>query len=293
MAPRPAWKGYLKLSLVSCSVAMYTATSTSSRIRLNIINRETGNRIRNQAIDSETGDVVENDAKVKGYETDDGEYVLLEEDELDEVALESTHTLEVEQFVAREEVDPIYLDESFYIVPNDEAAYEAFAVIREAMKKKGMVGLGRLVTHRRERLLMLETRGKGFVATALRYKNEVRDEHEYFDEIPNVKIPSDMIQLAEHILESKRGHFDPAQFEDRYEDALRDLIKAKKTGKAPPSTPSPRPNNVINLMDALRRSVKGDKGGAAASAKGRRRATPKKSAAKKKTARHRRLKKAG
>jgi DNA end-binding protein Ku len=293
MAPRPAWKGYLKLSLVSCSVAMHTATSTSSRIRLNIINRETGNRIRNQAIDSKTGDVVENDAKVKGYEVDDGDYVLLEEDELDEVALESTHTLDVEQFVPREEVDQIYLDESFYIVPNDEAAYEAFAVIREAMKKKGMVGLGRVVTHRRERLLMLEARGKGIVATALRYKNEVRDEDEYFDEIPAVKIPSDMIGLAEHILESKRGHFDPSKFEDRYEDALRDLIKAKKAGKAPPSAPSSKPSNVINLMDALRRSVKGrDAGGTAARAKRPRPTTPKKSAAKKKTTKARKLKKA-
>jgi DNA end-binding protein Ku len=293
MAARPTWKGYLKLSLVSCSVAMYTATSTSSRIRLNIINRETGNRIRNQAIDSETGDVVENDAKVKGYEVDEGHYVLLEEDELDEVALESTHTIDIEQFVPRDEVDEIYLDESFYIVPNDEVAYEAFAVIREAMKKKDMVGLGRVVTHRRERLLMLESRGKGIVATALRYKNEVRSEDEYFDEIPAVKIPADMIQLAEHILESKHGHFDPSKFEDRYEDALRDLIKAKKAGKAPPSSPSPKPSNVINLMDALRRSVKGgDKGDTAARAKGRRRTTAKKSATKKKTAKHKRLKKA-
>jgi DNA end-binding protein Ku len=291
MAPRPTWKGYLKLSLVSCAVAMYTATSTSSRIRLNIINRETGNRIRNQAIDAETGDVVENDAKIKGYEADDGQYVLLEEDELDEVALESTHTIDIESFVPREEVDEIYLDESFYLVPDDPVAYEAFAVIREAMKKKGMVGLGRVVTHRRERLLMLQARGKGIVATALRYKNEVRDEDEYFDEIPAVKTPADMIQLAEHILESKRGHFDPKKFEDRYEDALRDLIKAKKAGKAPPSAPSPKPSNVINLMDALRRSVKGGDTGAATT-KARRRTTPKKSAAKKKTAKHKRLKKA-
>ena len=184
MAARPTWKGYLKLSLVSCAVAMYTATSTSSRIRLNIINRETGNRIRNQAINSETGDVVENDAKVKGYEVDGGHYVLLEEDELDEVALESTHTIEIEQFVPRDEVDEIYLDKSFYIVPNDEVAYEAFAVIREAMKKKDMVGLGRVVTHRRERLLMLESRGKGIVATALRYKNEVRSEGRIFRRDP-------------------------------------------------------------------------------------------------------------
>src|SRR5438552_10107873 len=138
MAPRPIWKGYLKPPLVSCAVAMYTATSTSSRVRLHIINRETGNRIRNQAIDSETGDVVENENKVKGYEADNGRYVLLEEDELDEAALESTHTLEIESFIDRDEVDEIYLDETFYIAPDDEVAYEAFVVIRDAMKKKNM-----------------------------------------------------------------------------------------------------------------------------------------------------------
>ena len=292
MAPRPTWKGYLKLSLVSCSVAMYTATSTSSRVRLNIINRETGNRIRNQAIDSETGDVVENENKVKGYE-DDGKYVLLEEDELDDVALESTHTIDVESFVPREEVDEIYLDESFYLVPNDEVAYEAFAVIREAMRKKDWVGLGRVVTHRRERILMLQSRGKGIVATALRYKNEVRDEHEYVDEIPNVKVPPDMVKLAEHILEQKKGHFDPEKFEDRYEDALQALIKAKRAGKEAPTSPAPKPSNVINLMDALRRSVKGEKAGATATpAREKASRGAKSSAAKKKTAKHKRLKKA-
>src|SRR5690349_15678486 len=147
MAPRPTWKGYLKLSLVSCAVAMYTATSTSSRIRLHIINRRTGNRIHNQVVDAETGEVVEAEDRVKGYETEDGENVLLEDEDLDEVALESTHTLDIEEFIPRDEVDEIYLDESFYIVPDDEVAYEAFAVIREAMRKKGWVGLGRVVTH--------------------------------------------------------------------------------------------------------------------------------------------------
>ncbi len=290
MAPRPVWKGYLKLSLVSCSVAMYTATSTSSRIRLHIINRETGNRIRNQAIDSETGDVVDNEDKVKGYEADDGNYVLLEEDELDEVALESTHTIDIEEFVPREEVDEIYLDESFYLVPSEEVAYEAFAVIREAMKKKGWVGIGRVVTHRRERLLMLQSRGKGIVATALRFKNEVRDENEYFDDIANIKVPRDMVELAEHILESKRGHFDPSKFEDRYEDALRAVIKAKRAGKAPPAPSEPKPSNVINLMDALRRSVKGE--GAAKGGAARARSSGRRTSAKRKTAKHKRLKKA-
>jgi DNA end-binding protein Ku len=292
MAPRPTWKGYLKLSLVSCAVAMYTATSTSSRIRLHIINRETGNRIRNQAIDAETGDVVEAEDKIKGYEIDKGQYVLLEDEELDEVALESTHTIEIESFVARDEVDEIYLDESFYIVPDDEVAYEAFAVIREAMKKTNMVGLGRVVMHRRERLLMLQARGKGIAATALRYKPEVRKEDAYFDEIPATRVPHDMLQLAEHILEQKKGHFDPSKFEDRYEDALGALIKAKRAGKEPPTTPTREPSNVINLMDALRRSVKGETGRSTAAKSSGRRTSTKRSTAKKKTARTRRLKKA-
>jgi DNA end-binding protein Ku len=292
MAPRPTWKGYLKLSLVSCAVAMYTATSTSSRIRLHIINRETGNRIRNQAIDAETGDVVEAEDKIKGYEIDKGQYVLLEDEELDEVALESTHTIEIESFVARDEVDEIYLDESFYIVPDDEVAYEAFAVIREAMKKTNMVGLGRVVMHRRERLLMLQARGKGIAATALRYKPEVRNEDAYFDEIPATRVPHDMLQLAEHILEQKKGHFDPSKFEDRYEDALGALIKAKRAGKEPPTTPTREPSNVINLMDALRRSVKGETGRSTAAKSSGRRPGTKRSTAKKKTARTRRLKKA-
>ncbi len=290
MAPRPIWKGYLKLSLVSCAVAMYTATSTSSRIRLHIINRETGNRIRNQAIDSETGDVVENEDKVKGYEVDKGKYVLLEEEELDEVALESTHTIGIESFVPRDEVDEIYLDESFYIVPNDEVAYEAFAVIREAMKKKGMVGLGRVVMHRRERLLMLQPRGRGIAATALRYKPEVRNEDSYFDEIPATRVPADMLQLAEHILDQKKGHFDPGQFEDRYEDALTALIKAKRAGKEAPKVEAPKPSNVINLMDALRRSVKG--GPTAKGAHARAKSSGRRTSAKRKAAKHRRLKKA-
>src|SRR6185295_9031076 len=204
--------------------------------------------------------------------------------------LESTHTLDIEFFVPRDEVDEIYLDESFYVVPNDQVAYEAFTVIREAMKKKDMAGLGRVVMHRRERLMMLQPRGRGIVATALRYKPEVRKEDAYFDEIPATKVPADMLQLAEHILEQKQGHFDPAKFEDRYEDALTALINAKRAGKAPPSSPSPKPSNVINLMDALRRSVKGEKGGrSAARAKSSgRRAT----SAGKKTTKQKRLKRA-
>ncbi len=258
MAPRPNWKGFLKLSLVSCSVAMYTATSTSQRVRFNIINKKTGNRIRNEVVDSETGDPVDQDDRVKGYKLEGNDYLLLEDDELDNVALTSTHTIDIEEFVPLDEVDRIYLDESFYLVPQDDVAQDAFAVIRDAMEKEKLAGLGRVVVYRRERLLLLQPRGKGIMATALRYKNEVRDETEYFDDIPKTKVPADMLKLAVHILESKKGHFQPAKFDDRYEDAVKDLIDAKRAGKKPPIVHEERSSNVINLMDALRKSARGD-----------------------------------
>ena len=257
MAPRPNWKGFLKLSLVSCSVALYTATSTSQRVRFHIINRKTGNRIRNEVVDAETGKEVEPEDRVKGYEVEKGEYVLIDDDEFDNVALESTHTIDIEEFIPVSEVDRIYLDESYYIVPQDEVAEEAFAVIREAMRKENLAGLSRVVIYRREHLLLLRPRGKGLLATTLRAKGEVRDENDYFDDIPDVKVPADMLKLATHILDTKKGHFNPDKFDDRYEDALKALIKAKRAGKAAPVLAEPRPSNVINLMDALRRSARG------------------------------------
>jgi DNA end-binding protein Ku len=257
MAPRPNWKGFLKLSLVSCSVALYTATSTSQRVSFNIINRKTGNRIRYDVVDAETGEEVEKEDRVKGYKVDKNDYLLLEDEELENVALESTHTIDIEEFVPASDIDRIYLDESYYIVPQDEVAQEAFAVIREAMRKENLAGLARVVIYRREHLLLLQPRGKGLLATALRYKNEVRDEDEYFDEIPNVKVSADMLKLATHILETKKGAFKPEKFGDRYEDALKALIKAKQQGKKPPVVSEPKPSNVINLMDALQRSAKG------------------------------------
>jgi DNA end-binding protein Ku len=271
MAPRPNWKGFLKLSLVSCAVALYPATSTSERIRFHIINRKTGNRIRNDGIDAETGQPVEPEDRVKGYEIEKGQYVLVEDEELDNIALASTHTIDIDKFVPMAEVDRIYLDESFYIVPQDEVAQEAFAVVREAMRKEDLAGLARIVIYRREHLLLLRPRGKGLMATTLRYRDEVRDEKDYFDDIANVKVPADMLKLASHILESKKGHFEPDEFEDRYENALKDLIKAKRAGKAPPVLSEPRPSNVINLMDALRRSARADRRQPAAQKNGNRR----------------------
>ena len=261
MAPRPNWKGYLKLSLVSCSVALYPATTTSERIRFNIINRKTGNRIRNDIVDAETGRPVEPEDRVKGYQFEKGQYVLVDEEELDNVALASTHTIDIEQFVPMSEVDRIFLDESFYIAAQDEMAQEAFAVIGEAMRKDDLAGFARVVIYRREHLLLLAPRGKGLMATTLRYNTEVRNEKSYFDEIKDIKVPADMLKLGVQILESKKGRFDPSKFEDRYENALMELVKAKRAGKAPPVISEERPSNVINLMDALRRSARGGAAG--------------------------------
>jgi len=279
MAPRPNWKGFLKLSLVSCSVAMYSATSTSQRIRFNIINKKTGNRIRNEVVDTETGDPVEQEDRVKGYKIEGDRYLLIDDEELDNVALESTHTIDIEEFVPVSEIDRIYLDESFYLVPQDEVAQEAFAVIREAMAKEELAGLARVVVYRRERLLLLQPRGKGLMGTALRYVNEVRDEKDYFDDIPDIKVPADMLKLATHILDTKKGHFKPEKFEDRYENALNDLIKAKQAGKAAPTVAEPKQSNVINLMDALRRSAKAERSAPAAPASKRKTSSRRKKAA--------------
>ncbi len=262
MAPRANWKGYLKLSLVSCAVALYPATTTSVRTRFNIINRNTGHRIHNEIVDAETGEPVAEEDRVKGYK-EGSRYILLEEEELDRVALESTHTIDIDSFVDRDEVDPLYFDSTYFVAPTDEVGAEAFAVIREAMRKKNVVGLARVVLYRRERIVMLAPRDEGLVATTLHYASEVRDADVYFDDIPDVKISADMMDLAAHILERKHRHFQPEKFEDRYEQALQKLIRAKRAGKELPEPPQPDRGNVIDLMEALRQSVKAERGGGA------------------------------
>jgi DNA end-binding protein Ku len=284
MAPRANWKGYLKLSLVSCAVALFPATTTRDRVRFNVINRETGHRVRYDVVDADTGEEVPQEDRVKGYKVGDS-YVLLEDKELDEVALESTHTIEIESFVERETVDELYLDESFYLVPDGKVGYEAFAVIRDAMRDEGLVGIARVVLYRRERLLMLSPRGRGILGTALRYNNEVRDENDYFEEIPNIKVSRDMLDLAKHILQTKKAEFDPSKFQDRYERALKALIAAKQAGKKPPAPASPQPTNVVSLMDALRRSVQAERRGSSSTGnrnKAHQHTAPKRAATKRK-----------
>ncbi|MGA7486494.1 MAG: Ku protein [Xanthobacteraceae bacterium] len=294
MAPRAIWKGYLKLSLVSCPVALFSATTTRERVRFNVINRESGHRVRYEVVDAETGKEVPQENRVKGYKVGGNGYVLLDEQELDEVALESTHTIEISSFVERRTVDELYLDESYYLVPDGEVGYEAFAVIREGMRAEGLVGIARVVLYRRERLLMLSPRSKGIVGTTLRYRNEMREERSYFDDIPDVKIAKDMLDLAKHILDSKKTEFDPSKFEDRYEHALRQLIAAKRAGKKPPPPSAPPPTNVVSLMDALRRSVQAERRGASSDrqSKARKQTAPKSAALKRAPAKRKKLRRA-
>jgi DNA end-binding protein Ku len=259
MAPRPNWKGYLKLSLVSCPVALYPATTTSERVSFRTLNRDTGNRVRRQFVDEQTGEQVETENQAKGYEVGKGEYIVLEDDEIKSVQIESNHTIDIERFVPRAEIDELYLDTPYYLAPTDRVGEEAFAVIRDAMRTEKMVGLARVVLFRRERLMMLEPRDKGIVATSLHYANEVHAANSYFEEIPDLALPKEMLELAKHIIEKMTGEFQPDQFEDRYEKALIELIRSKQKGTPVKPQPTHRQTNVVNLMDALRRSVEGDK----------------------------------
>jgi len=260
MAPRPNWKGYLKLSLVSCPVALFPATTTSERVSFRTLNRHTGNRVRRQFVDDASDEPVEAKDQVKGYEVAKGEYVQIEDDEIKAVQLESNHTIDIERFVPRADIDELYIDTPYFLTPTDRVGEEAFAVIRDALRSEEMVGLARVVLFRRERILMLQPRDKGIVATSLHYANEVHASASYFDEIPDLNLPKQMLELAKHIIEKMTGKFEPDQFQDRYENALIELIRSKQEGTPIKAQPAQRQTNVISLMDALRRSVEGAKG---------------------------------
>ena len=255
MAPRPYWKGYLKLSLVSCAVALYAASSDSGRISFHWLNRQTGNRLRQQMIDPESSAAVEPEERVRGYALSKSEYLTVEEEELDAIEIESSHTIDIESFVRRSEIDPVFLNNAYYLAPDDKVAEEAFSVIREAMADEGVAGLGRTVIARRERLMVLEPRGKGILATTLHLSSEVRSEAAYFEGIAGMDIPREMLDLAKHIIHSKMGEFDISKFTDRYEDALVEMIRAKQAGRPVEAAKPRQPSNVINLMDALRKSI--------------------------------------
>ena len=281
MAPRAYWKGYLKLSLVSCPVALFPASTEREKISFHQINKTTGNRIKYRKVDAETGDEVDSSDIVKGYEVGKGEYLEIDPEELEAIAIESKRTIEIDEFVPKKEIDELYLNSPYYIVPDGEVGQQAFAVIREAIRKEGMVALARVVFTSREHVIALEPRGKGLLGMTLRYPYEVRKEDEYFDNIEDEKIPKDMMELASHIVETKSGHFKPEEFEDHYEDALKELLKKKQSGEKIEAPRQREPAKVISLMDALRRSVDAERVGGGGGKSERRAAahrTPKKAA---------------
>jgi DNA end-binding protein Ku len=261
--PRSSWKGYLKLSLVSCAVALYNATSSAERVSFNTLNRKTGNRLKQQMLDSGTEEPVDPADRVKGYQVTKGQYVMVEESDLEALKIESTKLIEIESFVPRAEVDQNYLDSPYYLAPDDKVAQEAFAVIRDAMARKEVVGIGRIVLARRERIMMLAPRGKGLLATTLRYPYEVRQDSEYFADIEDIKLPDEMLSIAEVIIDRKLGHFEPEKFTDRYEEAVVSMLRAKQAGQVF-TVPEPEaPSKVVNIMDALKRSLEAEGAGAA------------------------------
>ena len=256
MAPRANWKGFLRLSLVTCPVALYPATSDTEKVSFNQINRKTGHRIKYAKVDADTGEEVANEDIMKGYKVDTDTYIEVSKEELDEIALDSTRTIEIDEFVPKSDIDSRYLIRPYYLVPDGKVGHDAFAVIRETIRAMNKVAIGRVVLTNREHIIALEPLDKGLMGTLLRYPYEVRSEKEYFDDIQDVKITKDMLDLAKHIVEQKSGSFEPDEFEDRYESALIDLINKKRSGVLTTAKAAPKSSgNVINLMDALKRSL--------------------------------------
>lgn len=259
MAPRSFWKGYLKLSLVTCPVAMTPATSENEKVRFHTLNARTGNRVVSQYIDAVSEKPVDEDDEVKGYQRGEDDYVMLEDEEIDAVALESTRTIDIETFVPADTIEWIWYDKPHYLTPNDAVGEEAFSVIRDAMASTGMVGMSRLVMYRRERAVMLEPRGKGIIVWTLRYGDEVRDEAEYFGQIGSSKPDAGLMKLVTKLIDERTTTWDPRMVDDPVQDRLLEIIAAKKKGrkrvaKAKPASEEPV-SNVINIMDALRKSI--------------------------------------
>jgi len=262
MAPRPAWKGYLKLSLVTCAVELSSATSEGDKISFHVLNRKTGNRVRRQYVHAESGKPVAEKDQVSGYEIGTGEFLLVEEDEIEAVQIESSHTLALDTFVKTSEIEQVYLDKPYYLAPADKVSEEAFAVIRQAMAARHMAALARIVLFRRERPALIEPFGKGMLLTTLRYGRTVRKAETVFEDIGGEKVDQKMISLASEVIDRKKEKFDPSAFEDHYQAALHDFVKAKKAGRKPAKravAPETKPSNVVNLFDALKKSLGSEK----------------------------------
>ncbi len=264
MAPRAIWKGVLKVAEVTCPVALYTAASTSERISFHTLNRKTGHRVHRQFIDAVTGKPVEKEDQVKGYDRGDGDYIMLEPEEIAEAIPESDKTLDVATFLPCDEIDDLFFDRPYYVTPSTPVATEAFALIREVMASREAAALARTVIFRRMRSILIRPHDAGMIATTLNFDYEVRPVESAFDDIPKLKIEGEMLELAEHIIRTKAGRFDPKAFEDRYETALAELVKAKIEGRKIKPVKRSEPAKVVNLLDALRQSAKPGKSGKSA-----------------------------
>ncbi|RWN00818.1 MAG: Ku protein [Mesorhizobium sp.] len=270
MAPRPAWSGYLKLSLVTCAVELTNVVTHAEKVSFHVLNRKTGNRVRRVYVDAESGKPLDKDDEVRGYEVGKDEFIFIEEEDIEAVQIESSHTLNLDGFVDKSSIEQIYLDAPYYVTPADKVSEEAFAVIRDALAEKKMAGLARIVLYQRERPVVVESRGKGMMLTTLRYGDTVREPAGVFAEIKSGKPDSDMIGLAEHIIDKQKGKFDPTEFRDRYQEALLELVRARKAGrKAPKAKAEPKPSNVVNLFDALKKSLGAEAGAKSKSPKSR------------------------
>ena len=254
VAPRANWKGFIKFGEVSCPVALYTAASSSDRITFNTLDRKTGNRVKREFIDSETGDAVEHDDQVKGYEIDDGRYVVLEPEEVAAAVPDSDKTLKIEAFIPCSQIDNVYFDKPYYLAP-DKMGVEAFALLRDGMKKEKVAAIARTVLFRRMRTVLIRPHGDGLIASTLNFDYEVRSPEEAFEDLPDVKIEGEMLELAEHIIGTKTGSFDASKFDDRYEEALGELVKAKIEGRALPKRKAPAASKPADLLKALRDSA--------------------------------------
>ncbi|MFC6490075.1 Ku protein [Nitratireductor sp. GCM10026969] len=255
MAPRATWKGYVKLSELAFPVALYAGATTSKRVSFHILNRKTGNRVHRQYFDEETEEPVERGEQAKGYQVGDDEYIILQPEEVAEAVPESDKTIRIEGFVPCADVDTVYFDKPYFLAPSEGVMGESFAVIREGMRRKKVAALARAVLFRRVRTLLLRAQGSGLVANTLNFDYEVRPAAEIFDELPDFKIEGEMLDLAKHIIDTKAGDFDPRAFDDRYDQALAELIRAKMEGREIKAPKPPKETKVVNLMDALRESA--------------------------------------
>ncbi|MBM3090343.1 Ku protein [Ensifer sp. T173] len=254
VAPRANWKGYIKFGEVTCPVALYTAASTSDRIAFNTLNRKTGNRVKREFVDGETGDTVERDDQVKGYEMENGQYVVLEPEEMAEAVPESDKTLKIEAFIPCSQIDTIYFDKPYYLAP-DKLGTDAFVLLRDGMKQEKVAAIARTVLFRRVRTVLIRVHGKGLIASTLNFDYEVRSADKAFEDLPDLKIEGEMLDLAEHIIETKMGSFDASSFDDRYEAAVAELVKAKIEGRSLPKRKAPAASKPGDLLLALRESA--------------------------------------